>query len=103
MYVYLVVFHGAELKNECFNTWNCTVWPLSVGFTTPGHFLGQNQGGCGMLDLEFFQKKFFSKFFGSKIIFSDVDYILTVFFIILVHNWGGGEGWDLVIFRDFSQ
>ena len=35
MYVYLVVFYGAELKNKCFNTQNCTVRGFSVGFEIP--------------------------------------------------------------------
>ena len=31
MYVYLVVFYGAELKNQCCYTQNFTVGPSSVG------------------------------------------------------------------------
>ena len=64
MYVFLVVFDGAELKNKCFNTWNWIVCPFSVGFTTLEAFLGLNQGGGGMLDLEliFSKKKFAPKF-----------------------------------------
>ena len=58
MYVYLVVLHGAGLKNKCFNAWNSTVCPFSVGIEA---FLGRNQGGGGILDLEFFEKKFCSK------------------------------------------
>ena len=72
MYVYLVVFHGAELKNKCFNTWNCTVCPFSVGIATLEAFLGLIQGGGGMLDLEFFIQ---------NSVLSDVDYISNAFFI----------------------
>ena len=78
MYVFLVVFHGGELKNKCFNAWNCTVCPFSVGIEV---FLGLNQGGGGMLDLEFFKKKFFSdkNFLLQNSFLSDFDYISTVF------------------------
>ena len=78
MYVYLVVFHGAELKNKCFSTWNCTVCPFSVGI---GVLLGLNQGDSGMLDLEFFEKKISHKNSYSKIYFYKIDYLL---FIILI-------------------
>ena len=71
MYVFLVVFHGAELKNKCFDAWNCTVCPFSVGNEV---FLGLNQGG-GMLDLEFFQKKFSLQ----NSFLSDANYVFTVF------------------------
>ena len=95
MYVYLVVFHGAELKNKCFNAWNCTVCPFSVGITTLEAFLGLKQRGDGMLDLEFFKKKFFSEknFFLQNSFLSNVDYISTVFFIFGSY-WGAGESWD---------
>ena len=73
MYVFLVVFHGAELKNKCFNAWNCTVCPFSVGIEV---FLGLNQGGGGMLDLALLQNSFLS----------DVDYISIFFY--LVHTAG---------------
>ena len=55
-------------------------------------FLGLNQCGSGMLDLEFFKKKvFFQKNFLLQNSFSsDVDYISSVFFY-LVHTAGGVE------------
>ena len=92
MHVVLVVFHGAELKNKCFNTWNCTVCPFSVGITTLEAFLGLNQGGGGMLDLEFFKKKFFfrKKFFAPKFIFlwCWLHFHFFFFWSILGGGWG---------------
>ena len=52
MYAFLVVFHGADIKNKWFNTRNCTVCQFSVGITTLEALLGLNRGGGGMLDLE---------------------------------------------------
>ena len=90
MYVYLVVFDGVELKNKCFNTWNCIVCPFSVGIEA---FLWLNQGGGGMLDLKFFEKKnFFQKNFAPKFILSDVDCISTDFLKFWsILGWGRGE------------
>ena len=49
-------------------------------------FLGLNQGGGGMLDLEFLKKIFRKIFLLQNSFLSDVDYISTVFWFIL----GGG-------------
>ena len=54
-------------------------------------FLGLNQGGGGMLDLEFFKKIFFQKkFLLQNSFLSDVDYISTVFFYFGSY-WGLGR------------
>ena len=51
-------------------------------------FLGLNQGGGGMLDLEFFKKNFFSeKIFCSKIHFYQMLITFPLFFY-LVHTAG---------------
>ena len=56
-------------------------------------FLGLNQGGGGMLDLEFFRKKIFhKKFLVQNLFLSDVDYISADFLNVLFHTWvGAGE------------
>ena len=55
---------------------------ISVGIEV---FLGLNQGGGGMLDLEFFKKKS-KKFLLQNSFLSEVDYISTVFYL--------GSYWD---------
>ena len=103
MYVFLVVFHCAELKNKCFITWNCTVCPFSVRITTLEAFLRLNRGSGGMLNLEFFQKFFFSKkTFCSKIHFYQKLITFPLFFYFGSYWRGAGESWDLVIFPRFS-
>ena len=52
-------------------------------------FLGLNQGGGGMLDLEFFKKKS-KKFLLQNSFLSEVDYISTVFFYFGSY-WGLGR------------
>ena len=59
-------FYGAELKNKCFNSWNCTVCPFAVGIEA---FLGLNQGGWWNVGLGIFWK-FFQKNFTPRFIFS---------------------------------
>ena len=97
MNVYLVVFHGVELKNKCFSTWNCTACPFSGGIEV---FLGLNQGGGGMLDLELLKMFFLEKIFASKFIFIRCWFHFHCFWFIL--GRGAGESWDLVIFPRFS-
>ena len=61
-------------------------------------FLGLNQGGGGMLDLEFFKKKFFSeKIFCSKIHFYQMLITFPLFFYLVHTAEGGVESF----FRDF--
>ena len=55
-------------------------------FLSDVDFLGLNQGGGLMLDLEFFKKKIFfrKKFLLQNYFLSDVDYISTVFLFSFV-------------------
>ena len=58
---------------------------LFVHFHDPGTFWGLNQGGGGMLDLEFFKKNWEKRAQDSFL--SDVDYIPTIFFYFSSY-WG---------------
>ena len=80
MYAFLVVFHGAELKNKCFIPETTPFVHFQQVSRPLRRFLGLNQGGGGMWD--FFQKKILLQNSFS----SDVDYISTVFFCGLY--WG---------------
>ena len=65
--------------------------------TTLEAFLALNQGGGGMVDLEFFQK-----IFCSKIHFYHMLIIFPLFFFILVHAGGGlGRVETSTFFPDF--
>ena len=66
---------------------------LFVHFHDPGTFWGLNQGGGGMLDLEFF-KKMRKKC--SKIHFYQMLITFPLFFLILAHT---GGGWGELILR----
>ena len=69
MYVFLVVFHGAELKMNVL-TPETALFFIFSRYIALEAFLALNQGGGGMLDLvEFFQKKIFFKNFSPKFIF----------------------------------
>ena len=83
---FLVVFHGVELENKCFNTWNCTVCPFSVGITTLEAFFRAKSGWWWNVGLRIFQKKFLLQ----NSFLSDVDYISTVllFWFMLSGGWG---------------
>ena len=97
---FLVVFHGAELENKCFNPWNCTVRPFSVGFTTLEAFFRAKPGWWWNVGLRIFQKKF-QEFFAPKFIFIWCRLNFHCFFLFWFIQGGLGrvETWSL--FRDF--
>ena len=78
VYVYLVVFHGAELESKCFNTWNCIVCPFLVGITTLRRFRAK-PGRWQCWTYNFFQKKV-QKIFCSKIHFYQMLIMFPLFF-----------------------